>query len=235
MELQEGKVIKRNNIVTNVLIGIAITALIGGFLLGLFKKDDASQDDMSNKESQMFNYEGNSQSEIDTENVEEKTIIDSNDDDKKSINIEQKQKEKQAVNEAKEKAKELEEDSHSDHYEKSINFLEDYKKKYSEEVVNKTVKLTHEVIFKLSKNETDSSTWESFSSEKMIKRVEEMKRDVVFLDFQIADLELVPIEKKFDGILIGVLIETAQGVSLLEFDFLIKNNQPILDDIITVW
>lgn len=210
-------------------------------MLGFFNKN--SGDNEQEQSEKMFHYEGvgstneNEDEEEDLIEEDGEQNADSEDHEETTNETENKtpsEQEKEALKKAQKKAKELEEHSHGD-YEQQDNFLEKYKEKYNEKVVDKTTKLTHDIIFMLSNNVTKPSEWEGFSSKKMLSKVAEMDKDVAFLDFQIVDMELVPIDKEFDGIVIGVLLETHEGVHLLEFDFLIKGNEPILDDINLAW
>lgn len=221
---------EKKTIIANVFIGIAIAALLGGFLLGLFNKSADKNESMENEEnsSETFEYEGSSPVE-ETDDMEESEegLEDEN---------ELTPQEKEALRTAKQKAKEIKKHlKEEDEHETGENFLESYKKKYNKSVVDKTVKLTHDVVFLLANNKTKPSDWKDFSTPKMLKKVSQMNKEAAYLSFQILDIELVPIEKEFDGIVIGVLLRTNKGMSLLEFDFIVKNNQPYLDDINLSW
>lgn len=220
---------EKKTIIANVFIGIAIAALLGGFLLGFFNKSANKNESVKEEENstETFEYEGSSP-------IEENDVEES--DEELENENELTAKEKEALQVAKQKAKEVEKHlKEEDEHETGENFLESYQKKYNKNVVDKTVKLTHDIVFLLSNNKTKSSEWKDFSTPKMLKKVSQMNKEAAYLSFQILDIELVPIEKEFDGIVIGVLLRTNKGMSLLEFDFVVQNNQPYLDDINLSW
>lgn len=69
------KIKMNRNIITNVFVGIAITALIGGFLFGIFNKKEEKEVSPNDENKEVISYVGNEQKEQNNEVEENENIM----------------------------------------------------------------------------------------------------------------------------------------------------------------
>lgn len=215
---------------------VIITALLGGYFLSFFSDVKTEENDATNTD-EVMDYtkmvESNSQ---ETENKEE---LEENNETEEETNEEINEEEIiEKVQKMEKKLKEETDEDFSHEYEGGITIQEQYKKKYGEEIVNKAVQQTYEVLYLLTDasvlNRSVREKWDELATDDFLKKIDRREiEDYSFKGYITADV--VPVESDYDGIAVGLFVTQKYGVALFELDFKPEKDKVLLDDLKMVW
>lgn len=222
------------NIVLIIVI-VAMTALIGGFLLSFFDNKDIPEE--TNKDIEIQDYTGLIDSnendlEENTQNEKEDTSEETEDEE---INHEE------IIDRVKKLDEKLLIESNFDHeVDEGVTLYDLYADKYGEKRVKQAIVQTYEVLYLLSDNsvfdEEIRDGWKEISTEAFYNRIVNRDIDGNYTFVNLIEFQIVPIESEYDGISVGLFIKSVnQGVTLFELNFDVEKNKVLLNDFKVVW
>lgn len=223
------------NVLVTLFIGIAITALIGGFFLGLFREDAKDEGNPSNENSlPVHDYAGVLDENEERQKNSTENEDNSNENSEEENIVEQgKQKTSEESKVAKDQVESTEKDD--DEYEKGEDIFDIYEGKYSKNVIEKSIETTYKASYLLFDNGGELEDWETFSTDRLIESLLSGEKDTLVFDVELFGVSVVPLESDYKGIAVGGYAETLEGVALIEFDYQVNDNEVLLDDIKLLW
>lgn len=227
-----------DKILSNFFIGIALTAIIGGFLLGFINKKSVDETNDYEDDSlpiPVHDYTTNTNAINEVESLDNDILESVSDlaENNKGTNDNEINNDEETNLENENNDLEIEQHEHE--YEESKDIFDIYEGVYPVELIEKSIKITHKASSLLFNIDGHIEEWAEFSTERFIDSLLSRNKSDFIYDIDLFGVSIVPIESDYEGIAIGGYCETIEGVALFEFDYKVYDDEVLLDDIKFLW